>query len=78
MTETYEIHEVKSRFATLLEQVRRGEEIIIADSGKPVARLVPVEPSVVARAPGSARGRITISANFDAALPDGLATSFER
>lgn len=78
MTATYENHEVKSHFATLLDKVRRGEEIIIADSGKPVARLVPVEPGAVARTPGSARGRITISANFDAPLPDGLATSLER
>ena len=73
MIETYEIHRVKSRFTTLLEKLRRGEEIIIADSGKPVARLVPVEPGVVAHTPGSARGRITISANFDAPLPVGLA-----
>ena len=78
MTATYEIHEVRSRFATLLEKVRCGEEIIIANSGKPVARLVPVEPGVVARMPGSARGRITISANFDAPRPDGLTTSFEH
>ena len=62
----------------LIERVRRGEEIIVAKAGKLVAKLLPVGPCAQVRTPGSARGRITISVNFDAPLPDGLTTSFER
>ena len=32
------IHEAKTR---LLEQVQAGEEVVIAKSGRPIARLVP-------------------------------------
>jgi prevent-host-death family protein len=44
MTETINVHAAKTRLSSLLERVARGEEIIIAKAGKPVARLVPVAP----------------------------------
>lgn len=44
MTQTVNVHEAKTHFSRLLERVARGEHIIIARSGKPVARLVPIEP----------------------------------
>jgi prevent-host-death family protein len=34
--------EAKTRLSTLLEQVERGEGIVITRHGRPVARLVPV------------------------------------
>lgn len=36
----FNVHEAKSNFSHLLEQVERGEEVIIARHGRPVARLV--------------------------------------
>lgn len=36
------IFEARSSLSTLLERVRRGEEIVITKRGKAVARLVPV------------------------------------
>jgi prevent-host-death family protein len=39
MTEIVNIHAAKTHFSSLLARVARGEEIIIARSGKPVARL---------------------------------------
>ena len=44
--------------ARLLERVRQGEEIIIAESGQPVARLVPIAESGTPRVPGSTAGQI--------------------
>ncbi|MGL5811175.1 MAG: type II toxin-antitoxin system Phd/YefM family antitoxin [Nocardioides sp.] len=41
---TYNIHEAKTHFSELLARAERGEEIIIARSGKPVVRLQLVEP----------------------------------
>lgn len=37
------IHEAKTHLSHLLKQVGEGEEIILAKSGKPIARLVPYE-----------------------------------
>ncbi|HSO72953.1 MAG TPA: type II toxin-antitoxin system prevent-host-death family antitoxin, partial [Thermodesulfobacteriota bacterium] len=41
MAEAVNVHEAKTHFSRLLERVNRGEEIVIAKAGKPVARLVP-------------------------------------
>lgn len=38
---TIEVLEAETRFASLLEQVARGEEVLITKHGKPLARLVP-------------------------------------
>ena len=37
---TVNIHEAKTHFSKLLEQVQNGEEIIIARAGHPVAKLI--------------------------------------
>jgi prevent-host-death family protein len=42
MTETVNVHAAKTHLSTLLDRVARGEEIIIAKAGKPIARLVPL------------------------------------
>jgi antitoxin (DNA-binding transcriptional repressor) of toxin-antitoxin stability system len=58
----------------LLDRALAGEEVIVTRSGKPVAKLVPLprEP----RRPGSLAGRLTIAADFDAPLPEGMAAAF--
>jgi prevent-host-death family protein len=37
----FNVHEAKTNFSQLLELVERGEEVIVARHGKPVARLIP-------------------------------------
>ncbi|MHB8383060.1 MAG: type II toxin-antitoxin system Phd/YefM family antitoxin [Candidatus Binataceae bacterium] len=64
------VHDAKTHFSKLLKRVMRGEEIIIARAGHPVARLSPLVTASGARVPGSARGLISISDDFDAPLPD--------
>ncbi len=41
MTLTVNVHAAKTQLSALLDRVARGEEIIIARAGKPVARLMP-------------------------------------
>jgi prevent-host-death family protein len=70
------VHEAKTHFSKLLERVQAGEEIVIAKSGTPVARLVPfARPGT--RALGLDVGRGYISADFDAPLPDDVVADFE-
>jgi prevent-host-death family protein len=38
-----DIHEAGERLADLIARARAGEEVIISENGKPVARLGPVE-----------------------------------
>ena len=61
---TVNVHEAKTHFSKLLERVARGEEIIIAKAGKPVARLVP-QAALPKRALGPFEGKFTVPADFD-------------
>lgn len=71
------IHEAKTHFSKLLKRVMAGEEIIIAKGGKPIARLIPITPKPNNRVPGSARGKIRMSEDFDAPLPEEILQDFE-
>ena len=77
MSRMVNVHEAKTHLSRLLEQVRLGEEVVIAKSGKPVARLVAIEGPRKRRVPGSAKGRIKIAEDFDAPLPDEIQRYFE-
>jgi prevent-host-death family protein len=60
------IHEAKTHLSKLLARVMRGEEIVIAKAGKPVARLVPERLPVPARrVPGIDKGKLTIADDLD-------------
>jgi len=66
--ETIDIRDAQTQLARLLKRVAAGEEIIIAKAGKPVARLVPYkETKSSKRKPGSMKGKIWISPDFDKA-----------
>lgn len=73
---TVNIHEAKTQLSRLIERVTAGEEIVIARSGKPVARLVAI-PATPPRKPGLLKGRIRIAKDFDAPLPEDVLDSFE-
>ena len=72
--ESVNIHQAKTHLSRLLERVATGEEILIAKSGKPIAKLVPLpaEP----RRPGRLKGKIQIHEDFDAPLPQAMAKAF--
>jgi prevent-host-death family protein len=63
------VHEAKTHLSRLLERVERGEEIVIARAGKPVARLTAIEPVVARRPLGKYKGQIWTSKDFDDPLP---------
>ena len=70
------MHEAKTHLSRLVERVEAGEEIVISRAGKPVARMVAVRAPAGSRVPGRLRGRLRISDDFDAPLPDELAAAF--
>lgn len=71
------IHEAKTHFSKLIQRVINGEEVVIARSGKPVARLGPIgHEGKRPRKPGSAKGLVGIGEDFDAPLPRELAQAF--
>jgi prevent-host-death family protein len=65
MAETVNIHQAKSTLSRLIARVESGEEVVIARSGRPVARLVPFTGSMTPREGGQWRGRVRIGRDFD-------------
>jgi prevent-host-death family protein len=59
------VHEAKTNLSRLIVRAEAGEEVIIARSGRPAVRLVPVNP---ARRklfkPGALKGRLTVPDDF--------------
>lgn len=78
MTLTLNVHEAQIQLAQLLERVRQGEEIIIAEAGRPVARLVLIDRPTAPRVPGSAKDQVVIADDFDTPLPESILGDFER
>jgi len=74
---TVNIHEAKTHLSRLLKRVGRGEEIVIAHSGKPVARLVPLAPPTAPRTLGGFEREVRVAADFDAPLPRELQALFD-
>jgi prevent-host-death family protein len=72
------IHEAKTQFSKLILSVEKGEEVIIARYGQPVAKLVPYREPSVPRTPGSAEGKLTVPPEFFEPLPEDILDAFEK
>jgi prevent-host-death family protein len=75
--ETVSLYEAKTQLSRLVDRAAAGEEIVIAKSGRPRARLVPLEDTRALRVPGRGKGRWRVRKDFDAPLPDDVLRGFE-
>lgn len=68
------VYEAKTHLSKLLEAVERGEDVVIARAGRPVADLVPHRPRRRSIRWGALAGEITFDdATFDEPDPEVLA-----
>ena len=76
--EPVSLYQAKTHLSELVEQAASGQEIVIAKSGKPKARLVPLAPKDTRhlRKPGGGKGRGWIAPDFDAPLPPEILRLF--
>lgn len=70
------IHEAKTNLSRIVEEVAAGEEIIIAKAGKPKIKLVPIRKNKKIIKFGALKGKIRISNDFDAPLPQNIINEF--
>jgi prevent-host-death family protein len=72
------LYEAKTQLSSLVERAAKGEEIVIAKAGKPMARLVAPSPdSHPPRKPGKNLMGITyIADGFDEPLPEDALQDF--
>jgi prevent-host-death family protein len=77
MARTVNLHAAKTHLSRLVEEAAGGEEVVIAKAGKPMVRLVPVDPVKTPRKGfGSLKGKIRIRKDFDAPLPPEVLRAF--
>ena len=79
MDKTVNIHAAKTRLSSLIAEVEKGGEIVIARAGKPVAKLVPIKKKPKTRTdrrPGFLKGKIWIGPDFDDPLPEDILAAF--
>lgn len=69
------IHEAKTHLSRLVQRAAKGEEIVIAKAGVPIAKLVPYRASTAPRRPGCWRGKVKIRDDFDV-LPEEIEAAF--
>ena len=87
--EMIEISERHADMAGLIERATSGEDIILTRDGRPLVRLVPIEPALKPRigglmagqvdkprVGGQWAGKIWMSDDFDAPLPDEIMKPF--
>jgi len=76
-TAVINIHEAKTHLSRLVEGVARGNDIIIAKAGRPVARLIRFAPVKAAIRYDLLKGKVRIFGDFNAPLPMGALRAFE-
>ncbi|CAA6604189.1 Prevent-host-death protein [Rhodospirillaceae bacterium LM-1] len=76
MSTAINLYEAKTQLSSLVERAAKGEEIVIAKAGRPLARLVGLQSRKTPRKPGLLKGQIRIDSDFDAPLPESVAKAF--
>ena len=64
------IEQASQRLPDLLKASLAGEDVVIFENDRAIARLVPVEPATGQPRFGSAKGKIQMADDFDAPLDD--------
>jgi prevent-host-death family protein len=77
MAKTYNMHEAKTQLSRLAERAARGEEIVIARNGTPLAKLGPLDERPKARGFGFWKGKVWIGDDFDDPLPSEIQRYFD-
>lgn len=75
--EAVSLYNAKTYLSSLVDRAHAGDEIVIMKSGRPSARLVPMEVTPVVRTPGRGKGAWRVSADFDSPLPENVLKAFE-
>ncbi len=75
--EPVNIHDAKTQFSRLIDQVSAGHEVVIARAGRPVARLVPYVERRPPRKLGLMAGQFSVPDDFDSLGAQEVAALFE-
>ena len=72
-----DIYDAKTRLSQLVDKAASGEDVVVSRNGKPLVRITRLD---VPKRPirfGVLKGKVKITADFDAPLPEDVLASFE-
>ncbi len=70
-TKTVTIEEAQGRLSELVHSTSAGDEVIVAENGEPVAKIVPLPRKLTQRRKwGGYEGKIRMHDDFDEPFPD--------
>jgi prevent-host-death family protein len=72
-----DLEEASAQLSRLVDRAAAGEEIILAKGGHPLARLVPLAVRTRPRRLGFLGDEVWVGPDFDAPLPNDLASAFD-
>ena len=72
MTKTIDISKSDTPASELISMTRDGNDIILAEDGRPLARVIPIPEWNGIRIPGAHPGAMVPAEDFDAPLPDSF------
>ena len=75
--ETINIYEAKTQLSQLVDRAAAGEDVVVSRNGKPLVRITQLENTRRAIRFGVLKGKVRLSADFDAPLPEAVLASFE-
>lgn len=71
------IDEAKARLSEWVDAAAAGEDVVVCRNGRPIARITQLEPTKRVIKLGVLKGKIRVSDDFDAPLPDEVLAGFE-
>jgi len=61
----YNIHNAKTNLSALVDKAAAGDSFIIAKSGKPIVKVIPISPQKAVQRIGFLKGQMQVPADFD-------------
>lgn len=76
---TVNMHEAKTHLSKLVEEAAGGEPFVIAKAGKPMVKVVPLEPETPRKPQrlGFMKGQFKVPADFDTMYAEEIRRMFE-
>ena len=71
------LHDAKTHLSRYVNQALEGEEVVIARAGRPLVKLVPLEPRAAQRRLGFLHGKAVIAADLKADFAAEIGAMFE-
>jgi prevent-host-death family protein len=75
--ETVNIYDAKTRLSQLVDKAASGEDVVVCRNGKPLVRITQLEDTKSVVRFGLLKGKVKLSADFNAPLPTDVLAGFE-